>query len=641
MKLGEAYVNVRADLKPYVKDLNAGLRATTAAFEKQLNKDLGRRYGKQISEGARESLVTGAKETAKKVEEELGKLGDSGGGAGSGRGLKNRLRKSTGDGVRLGFLDALGSGGELFTFVASALASALDDGISALPVQVKAALVAGVIAASPAILAALTALINSAVAVGVVGLGIGLASQLTPVADRFETFVEELRTRFASAAGPLIEPLLRGMRTFLVFVEQLIAPRLQALFADIAPGLEGLLTSLSAVVSTLFTALFTRGVQLNRVLGALGDAIFIIGVAIGEALQLLLDSGTDGENAIRDLAAAVAVLVVGFAALLRFATEVYGRLRDIALLLSGDLSGFLASQIARDLEQTGEAAKGAGDDYSYLVKETDEQTKAARENARANEAARKALQDLTDEAFRSINAEIELAEAWDDITASIKENGKTLDINNEKGRENARKAEEYIQAVREAYRRRVEDGEITAEQAEAGIQKEIDKLGDLFGQTGKNRRAFDELFGSIQKLLLLELDPSGWTAFFNKVGVGIRTTIGLLNTLNNKQNQVQGAPGTGPGGGGSSRGYAEGTRITTPATVRVGEGYKPELIIPETKPRRAAQILANSGLAGILGGSTNVAVYIGNEQLDSRQFKVAEGVNRQAARTLSQTPRMV
>lgn len=636
MKLGEAYVNIRADLKPYVRDLNAGLRATTAAFEKQLNKDLGRRFGKEISTGARESLVAGAKETAKQVEKEIGGLG----GGSSGAGIRNGFRRNTRRGISEGFLDVLGDAGKLFTFVASSLASALDDGISALPVQVKAALVAGVIAASPAILAALTALINAAVGAGVVGLGIGLASQLTPVSDTFKRIIDEVRVSLAAAAGPLIEPLISGMNLFLAFVNQRIAPRLQSLFADIAPGLDEFLTSVTVTVNRLFTALFTRGTRISRIIDSLGDAIVILGEGIATALELLIDSGTDGENALRDLAVATSTLIVFFAALLRVATEVYGRLRDIALILSGDVEGFAASRVARELEDTGDAAKGADEDFRGLVKATDEETKALKENAKAAEAAKRALQQLTDEAFKSINAEINLAESWDEVTESIKENGRTLDLDKEKGRENARAAEDYIQAVREAYRQRVADGEITAAQAEAGIQREIDKLGDLFGQTGKNRAEFDKLFASVQKLILLELDPTGWTAFFNTVGGAIRTTIGLLNTLDSKAKQAESGP-SGRGGGGSSRGYANGGRVTYPQTVNVAEGFRPEVILPETRPARAMSILANSRLAGMLGGSTNVAVYIGNEQLASRQYAVAQGVNQQAARTLSQQPRMV
>lgn len=629
-------MTIRADLRPYKRDLDVGLRATVDAFEKQLNKDLGRRFGKKISEGARESLVAGAKETARAVESELGGLG----GGGGGNRLRSGLRKNAKLGLLEGFSDALGSGAKLFTFVASALASALDDGISALPVQVKAALVAGVLAASPAILAGLTALINSAVAVGVGGIGIALASQLTPVEEAFKLIVERARVSLAAAAGPLIEPLLRAMSTFIALVEQRIAPRLQALFAEIAPGFENFLNEVSATVSTLFTALFTRGTQLSRIFDALGDAVFILGVALGEALKLILDSGTDGENALRDLATATGVLIVAFAGLLRLATEIYGRLRDISLLLSGDLQGFVMSQVARETEHAGNAAAGASDDFRGLVSATDEQTRAAEENARANEAARRALEKLTDEAFDSINAEINLAESWDRVTESIKENGRTLKLNTDEGRENARAAEDYIASLREAYKRRVADGELTSEQAEAQIQKEIDKLGDLFGQTGKNRQEFDKLFASVEKLILLELDPTGWTGFFNKIGTAIKTTIGLLNTLEEKQKNQDEGPG-GRGGGGSSRGFAAGGRVTAPETINVGENFRPELIIPETRPARAARILADSSLAGMLGGTTNVAVYIGNEQLAARQYEVAEGVNRQAARTLAQTPRMV
>jgi hypothetical protein len=53
------------------------------------------------------------------------------------------------------------------------------------------------------------------------------------------------------------------------------------------------------------------------------------------------------------------------------------------------------------------------------------------------------------------------------------------------------------------------------------------------------------------------------------------------------------------------------------------------------------QLLSQTPLAGMLGGGTNVAVFIGNEQLDSRMFRVAQGAQKQAARTMTQGPRTI
>jgi hypothetical protein len=89
------------------------------------------------------------------------------------------------------------------------------------------------------------------------------------------------------------------------------------------------------------------------------------------------------------------------------------------------------------------------------------------------------------------------------------------------------------------------------------------------------------------------------------------------------------------------RGYAAGTPATDgPAWRWTGEAG-PEAIIPLTDPARAKQLMDQSGLSQMQdGGDTNVAVYIGNEQLDSRVVKVQNKGFKAFGRGMKYGPRL-
>lgn len=89
-----------------------------------------------------------------------------------------------------------------------------------------------------------------------------------------------------------------------------------------------------------------------------------------------------------------------------------------------------------------------------------------------------------------------------------------------------------------------------------------------------------------------------------------------------------------PGAGG----HADGGIVTRETLSWLGEGDKPEVVIPLTKPARARQLMAESGLMGMSGGG-DVYVYIGNEQLDSRMFRVANSAMGSQALALASGPR--
>lgn len=634
MRLGEAYVNVRADLKPYARDLRAGLKATTDAFERELNKGLGQRFGRQISDGAREQLVEGARRTADEVRDILGRSGGEN---------EERTRRSTRRGARRGleqgFWDGLRTGQNIATLIASSLASALDDGISALPVEVKAAIVAGLIAAAPVIIAQLSGAIAGATALGFAGIGIGLASQLQPINDAFALMLSEVRNTLVEAAGPLIDPLLRAMEFFRTVVQGSLAPTLENLFEVIGPGIEDLLNGITEGVAAFFAAFDTSGPEVNALLSDLGGlAAELLGI-LGEVFSLFVDGGLETRIALRDLVTLIELTVLGVAGLARLLTEIYGKARLIVALIQGDLPA-AANAVLEGQMASNDAIFRMNKEYGGLVVATDAETKALKEQQKALEDTKKAMDDLIKQADDLISKRIDSKESWADLTETIKEHGASLDLDSEKGRENARNVQDYLNDVRDELQGLVDSGQITADEAETAFARQAAAAEKLFGKTKEGKKNFQDLFGQFIMLAQFRFDPSPWIVAFNKIGTAIKGAIDRIKELQAAAANAGISSNIKVSGG--TQIFDDGGRVTTPTPAILAKNFQSEIVLPETKPNRAAQILSSSPLGALLGGgNTTVYAWFDGEPFQARITKTARGVSKQNARTITNVPRNI
>lgn len=81
-----------------------------------------------------------------------------------------------------------------------------------------------------------------------------------------------------------------------------------------------------------------------------------------------------------------------------------------------------------------------------------------------------------------------------------------------------------------------------------------------------------------------------------------------------------GGPATGTQPGQKVKAHARGYITHGPEFAMIGEGGSPEVVLPTNDPRRARQLLHDSGVAAQMGTGTpvvNVTVLVGNEELDS------------------------
>lgn len=607
MSLGEAFVEIRADLRPFGRDLKAGVKPMVEAFEKELNAAVAR------------AATTHSEDSGRRI------------GDGISRGIKRSMTNQ--------FKDK-----NVFLVIAAALGSALDDGISALPTEVKAAIVLGLALAAPVLSAFFTGLLTSAIGAGLAILGVALASQFQEVqnfADRTGRNIREILVTSAEAFGPaiifslaLVESRLRGMQGLFDEIFDVSATFLEPLTQGLLQGIEILLEQIRRSVG-----------DLRPFVDELGVAITVVLDSIAKSIRVLAASGDDGVTALRDLASIIGVLIISVSIALTIFTKFYNVVRDIILFIERYVGGLSLPIIilARFFELIDQRSNrnrsfiNSNEDlagsFTGIIGPTGD---ATQELKKFSDAIERMSQDVKDQ----LQFELDWEESLDRISESLKENGKTLDIRNEKGRANVEAFKRALEIAEESTVAALQRGEITSEQAVAQYNQQTEALRRMAVQAGLSEQEFNNLFNEIILTARLRIDSeqmgvNALTSELTGAGESARRLLELLYLIKHLSSTIA------SGALGGVKGFSDGGIQYTPTVANIAEDGA-EAIIPLTKPARAAQILQESGLASMLGGQgTNTfMVFVGNEQLESHMVRVVERNNQGQSLALRHGGRM-
>lgn len=590
--LGEAFIEVKADLKPFIRDLNKELKLAVNDFERRLNHTLG------------DTVVKDAEKSGRDIGD---KLGD---------GVNSSLKKKF----------AKNSPQSPWLVLISSLASALDDGISALPREIKAAIVFGIIAALPILSGALAGAITAAVAVGFAGLGAFISFQYDEVRERGKKLLEDLRLLFIDLVSPFVPAMLAAMDTVESRFQEWV-PMLAHIFNRAAtfidPLTDGILNMLEEILEGVEASLGDAdGFVLELAAG-----LKVLGRAIGETLRILAGTGDAGRDAFRDLIFFAGQLLLTLAEMIYLFTKFYGLLRSSA--------DFVNPFFAMFAEGADRAAGASGvlvrrnqeiiDSTTGVIRLTDEEVKRLKE-------LEKALKDASDATYDIVQSQVDFRRSLDNISDSLEENGKTLDINKEKGRQNV---EAFLKGLKDAQKEteaQVAIGKLNAQQAADYYRQQIDAVRKLASEAGITGAQFENLFGDIIAVAQLKLDAEamGLTNTTEELAKGVNEAARLYAELQRIKAFRLPDKGTRP-----FSEYAEGGLVTQPTQALIGEAG-PEVVIPLTRPARAAELLKMSGLDKMLGSSTpSVQVFVGNEQLDARTYRIVTGNNEAMSNSLA------
>lgn len=249
---------------------------------------------------------------------------------------------------------------------------------------------------------------------------------------------------------------------------------------------------------------------LNIVQKQTGDASKVMATEQGKAAMAAQKNSAEMRQAWQDLEKAA---VPALSAVTKYAGDTLGALVDLKGAVSGDeglVGGVktfanalvpatnIIDRLVGGTKDEGDAAKKTAPTIEELAKQQKGGAQTADQLAKATEAAAKQIKDLADIALGASDAAMQWEESLDNADASLKENGKTLDITTEKGRSNkkalddiARAALDQADAIKAAGGSEAQFRGVLEQGRAALIRKAAQ-----FGLTGKRAEAYaDSILG--------------------------------------------------------------------------------------------------------------------------------------------------
>lgn len=585
MALGKAFIEVHADTKPFAQELGKELGRILKAVENGPSRKIGEKLGREMGEGASDSFDKSFK---------------PGGGSSKGKGGKK------GPFGEIFNIDVEGFGGRL----ASGLIDALDDGLSGLPVEIKLALAAAAIAAAPFI-AGFAGAIAGGVTTGlltVVGAGIAVvaASQLVVIQEAWARTLQNLQAISIQAAQPVVGPLLTAFDHIQDRAE-FLGPQLEQLFGlaarAVVPLTDGLLDAAENALPFFISALSNVDAFANVLANGFGR----IGTEIGRAFDQIANDD-DALGALQGLLNVIAQMIRFGGFLLKMFVDIHGAVSD--LIETFDLFNLVNfdQSISDGIRET--------DDFSGALAGLFTATST---EAEAMEALNKQLDDYVSGIDDSWSANIDFEQSLDDLSASLRENGRTLDINTQRGRNNQSALKDVALGLIEQRKQTILlTGDTTTANAVFATNRQ--RFLDAAIAGGITKEKFDELTAAILNVPPPVVTGVTATSLENLRLVGVYAASGavaLANMIANAKGLSSISipkPYYGQGRGGTQQ-YADGGIFNKPTLGIFGEAGE-EVIIPTTKPGRAAELISQSPMLSSMM-SPSVNVYIGNQQIDA------------------------
>lgn len=497
----EVVINVRSEnnVKPGFDAARADAIKLGNDIEKGF-KDSGKRSGTSLAEG----ISAGVNDSGSGVGEKITrgveeKLRDS----------KGRFRKSGeelgeslggGTGVKFGkrFVDTIGGS---FPEIGKRLGTEF----KAIAAQAVPILATVGVAAAPLLGATLSAGIIGGAGIGGVIGGVMLAAKDPRVAAAGKNLGTTINSQLTRDATPFIQPTLNAIGMLQKAFDQNDS-HIQNIFKNSARYVEPLTQGITGLISGLARGLDSLTSTAGPVIGAISKGLTQVGSSLGDAMTTISTQSDGAAKALGDVFGAISGIIQVIGPLLAGLTAVYGVLHDIGATES------LFSTLLGPVGMLGDLFKKAGDSAEGasvgVWHEADSMTAAASasENLYANMMSTTASMDslrasanaLTDQNNALYSSTTNAAEAFANATKKIKDNGRTLDLNTEKGRANRTALSSVAQAARAQYEAFVKVngvGAKSANMAENLRNKFVALATKATGSASAARKLADELLG--------------------------------------------------------------------------------------------------------------------------------------------------
>lgn len=558
---------------------------------------------RRAAEGVDQELTSGAERAGARMTTALTLAG---GQAGSGwsRDARGRLHDDRGRFVADAMKIGVGMGGSLGGGLTDSMSGVLK---SQAGPYLTAALVAAGTLAAPLAGAAIGAGIMAGVGAVAIGGGIALALQDPEIKHAASQTGEEIMDILKGAAAPfkgaMLESLDQVERHFKAW-----DPWLRRIGQSASSAMEPLTTGVTGLVTRMLPGLDRALANMGPLWNAIRDGLVETGQVAGDIFDSLSDNGAELAVAVRTVFALIngsiattGMVINGLTEAFGFVIEMVIKAGEMAVEWGAKMEGLPGpvGEIGRRLREMGEAVSAGGEKWDTLknsATSANNDTSASTEKlterqrlltqsmgATVREAGSlKAAFDLLNGAALSAReAESNYQAALDAVTASIKENGRTLDLSTEKGRANDAVIRQLVGTV-SAKAQAVYDetlatqGQAAAEAAatkvyEQGRAQLVKNLTQILGNAAAAEKLANEIMGI----------PKSWgTTVTNNAPAAtgaVRTYVDWLNSIPKEvrtrmiteQHSVRGGPKEFARGGEATGG--SGVRDDVPALLTAGE----------------------------------------------------------------------
>jgi hypothetical protein len=408
-------------------------------------------------------------------------------------------------------------------------------------------------AASPVIGAAISAAVIGGAGVGGVIGGLLLVKDDPRVQDAGAALANKLLGALKEDADPFVQPVLVAIAKIEGRFD-VMEGRIKAIFSSSSGFLDPLVNGALDGVDKILAGIESLTTKGKPVMDALGGSFSILGDSIGKALSVIAGGGPEAASALTNIAKATGALIEGVAYLVRGLTELYGvisyipgKFKELEVAAAGWVginkdvgestaaatasvigqvqalarnaaasnaaaaasTSFVASQ--GDVKTAQDAAKLAQDAYNASLANL---APAGGRAAQVADGLRRAIDALHGAQVGATDANESYEASWDALSASIKENGRSLNIHTAAGRSNRDALEAVATATRDGYVADINAGVGIAE-ATKKHDARIAALKEEAKRSGLNKKATADListYGDIPKKKTTDLVLSGLQA---------------------------------------------------------------------------------------------------------------------------------
>jgi hypothetical protein len=391
--------------------------------------------------------------------------------------------------------------------------------LGSIPGTLRGGLIASLVAlagfAAPAIGAAVAGAVTGAVGVGGIAGGIAAASRDPQVRGAAKSFGEVISEEFFRSGRSFVEPIKRALRSLEGDFEKL---DLAKTFKLAAPLVNALADGIGQMVRNIMPGF-------NKALERSGPFMAVLSEGLmktGSALGMFFDSVSKSEGSVQGLEFLFRLLnntlyLTGRG--IEFLSDTYAKWLDIQAKTTGvleDIGGPLQSLFRRmndGFEDMQNNFPLTGQKIGEYVSTVYDGARSADEYTRSIEAQAQALDTLRGVVEAALTSELSLdqanlgvARATQDLTQSLKDNGKAWDVNTQKGLDNSSMLLAKVEALGRQRQARINQG-VDADKANAMYDKEIAKLVAFGKRMGMTKKQIADLIGDHYVRIHFKVDP--------------------------------------------------------------------------------------------------------------------------------------